>query len=106
MIDWVAVHRRHLSGGWHITLGRQDVFSWKVKALVKVAGERPGGRRQPGPARHVGDPILESNRTRRIDFALFMVEALDNDELVHRAPAMVGRRTPSALAYASATPAP
>ena len=24
---------------------------------------------------HVGDPVLASNRTRRIDFALFMVEA-------------------------------
>jgi hypothetical protein len=49
----------------------------------------------------VGDPILESNITRRIDFALFMVEALDNDELVHEAPAIVGRQTPSALAHAA-----
>jgi hypothetical protein len=32
-------------------------------------------------SRHVGDPILASNRTRRVDFALFMVEALENDEL-------------------------
>jgi NAD(P)-dependent dehydrogenase (short-subunit alcohol dehydrogenase family) len=43
-------------------------------------------------SRHVGDPILESNLTRRVDFALFMVEALTNDELVHEAPAIVGRR--------------
>ena len=50
-------------------------------------------------SRHVGDPILESNRTRRVDFALFMVEALTNDELVHEAPAIVGRQTPSALAH-------
>jgi NAD(P)-dependent dehydrogenase (short-subunit alcohol dehydrogenase family) len=49
---------------------------------------------------HVGDPILESNRTRRVDFALFMVEALDNSELVHEAPAIVGCQTPSALAHA------
>ena len=35
-------------------------------------------------SRHVGDPILESNMTRRVDFALFMVEALANDELVTR----------------------
>lgn len=49
-------------------------------------------------SRHVGDPILESNLTRRVDFALFMVEALTNDELVHEAPAIVGCRTPSALA--------
>jgi pimeloyl-ACP methyl ester carboxylesterase len=52
-------------------------------------------------SRHVGDPVLESNLTRRIDFALFMVEALENDELVHEAPAIVGRLTPSALAHAA-----
>jgi hypothetical protein len=52
-------------------------------------------------SRHVGDPLLESNRTRRIDFALFMVDALTNDELVHEAPAIVGCRTPSALAHAA-----
>jgi hypothetical protein len=28
------------------------------------------------------------------------VEALENDELVHEAPAIVGRQTPSALAHA------
>ena len=50
---------------------------------------------------HVGDPILASNLTRRVDFALFMVEALENDELVHEAPAIVGRQTPSALAHAA-----
>jgi hypothetical protein len=41
----------------------------------------------------VGDPILASNITRRVDFALFMVDALENDELVHEAPAIVGRQT-------------
>jgi hypothetical protein len=53
-------------------------------------------------SRHVGDPILESNITRRVDYALFMVEALKNDELIHEAPAIVGCRTPSALAHAAA----
>jgi NAD(P)H-binding len=53
-------------------------------------------------SRHVGDPILKSNITRRLDFALFMVEALENDELIHEAPAIVGCRTPSALAHAAA----
>ncbi len=52
-------------------------------------------------SRHVGDPVLKSNRTRRVDFALFMVEALENDALVHEAPAIVGRQTPSALACAA-----
>ena len=54
-------------------------------------------------SRHVGDPILASNLTRRIDFALFMVAALENDELIHEAPAIVGRRTPSALAHGAGT---
>jgi hypothetical protein len=31
-----------------------------------------------------------------------MVAALENDQLIHEAPAIVGRRTPSALAYAAA----
>jgi NADPH:quinone reductase-like Zn-dependent oxidoreductase len=50
-------------------------------------------------SRHVGDPILASNITRRVDYALFMVEALKNDALIHEAPAIVGCRTPSALAH-------
>ncbi|MGN6675037.1 MAG: NAD(P)-dependent oxidoreductase [Thermomicrobiales bacterium] len=51
-------------------------------------------------SRHVGDPILASNRTRRVDFALFMVAALTDDALVHEAPAIVSCRAPSALAQA------
>ena len=52
-------------------------------------------------SRHVGDPVLASNLTRRIDFALFMVEALGNDALIHEAPAIVGCMSESALAYAA-----
>jgi hypothetical protein len=52
-------------------------------------------------SRHVGDPILASNITRRVDFALFMVAALENDALIHEAPAIVGCQTPSALAHAA-----
>jgi NAD(P)-dependent dehydrogenase (short-subunit alcohol dehydrogenase family) len=125
------------SCGWHITLDGQDVYSWKLKTLVKVFGpvarlaryadlddqveacrrvfasdtrwtvvrgsdlEEGESQGLPVWSRHVGDPILESNLTRRIDFALFMVEALENDELVHEAPAIVGRETPSALAHAA-----
>jgi len=49
-------------------------------------------------SRHVGDPILESNMTRRVDYALFMVAALENDMLIHEAPAIVGCQSASALA--------
>jgi len=126
-----------VSCGWHITRDGQDVYSWKLKALVNVAGplarlarfadlddqveackrifasdtrwtvvrgsdlEEGDSQALPVWSRHVGDPILKSNRTRRVDFALFMVEALQNDELVHEAPAIVGRQTPSALAHAA-----
>ncbi|GLF96291.1 NAD(P)-dependent oxidoreductase [Streptomyces yaizuensis] len=51
-------------------------------------------------SRHVGDPVLASDLTRRVDFALFMVAALTDDGLVREAPAIVGCRTPSALAHA------
>jgi NAD(P)-dependent dehydrogenase (short-subunit alcohol dehydrogenase family) len=124
------------SCGWHITRDGQDVYSWKLKAIVKVFGplarlarfadlddqveacrrvfasdtrwtvvrgsdlEEGDSQGLPVWSGHVGDPILESNRTRRVDFALFMVEALDNDELVHEAPAIVGCQSPSALAHA------
>src|SRR5262245_10921840 len=36
----------------------------------------------PAWSSHVGDKVLDSNLTRRIDFALFMVAALENDALV------------------------
>ena len=50
---------------------------------------------------HVGDPLLASNRTRRVDFALFMVAALTDDALIREAPAIVGCQSPSALAHAA-----
>ncbi|WP_407562411.1 NAD(P)-dependent oxidoreductase [Streptomyces sp. 184] len=52
-------------------------------------------------SRHVGDPVLASDLTRRVDFALFMVAALTDDTLVREAPAIVGCATPSALAHSS-----
>jgi NAD(P)H-binding len=65
---------------------------WTVVRGSKLEeGESQG---QPVWSRHVGDPILASNLTRRVDFALFMVAALENDELIHEAPAIVGRHEP------------
>jgi NAD(P)-dependent dehydrogenase (short-subunit alcohol dehydrogenase family) len=77
------------------------VFESDTRWTVVRGSDLEEGESQGLPvwSRHVGDPILASNRTRRIDFALFMVEALRNDELVHEAPAIVGRQTPSALAH-------
>jgi uncharacterized protein YbjT (DUF2867 family) len=79
------------------------VFASDTRWTVVRGSDLEEGESQGLPvwSRHVGDPVLESNLTRRIDFALFMVEALENDELVHEAPAIVGRETPSALAHAA-----
>ncbi|WP_405651105.1 NAD(P)-dependent oxidoreductase [Streptomyces sp. RK9] len=65
--------------------------------------EEGGSQGLPVWSRHVGDPVLASDLTRRVDFALFMVEALTDDALVQEAPAIVGRLTPSALAHAGDT---
>jgi len=127
------------SCGWHITRDGRDVYSRKLKAIVKVFGflgrlmrfaelddqveacrrifasttrwtvvrgsdlEEGESQGLPVWSRHVGDPVLESNKTRRVDFALFMVDALTNDALIHEAPAIVGCQTASAVAYAAAT---
>jgi len=37
---------------------------------------------------HVGDPVLQSNRTRRMDFAQLMVGALTDPALAHPRPAL------------------
>jgi hypothetical protein len=79
------------------------VFASDTRWTVVRGSELEEGESQGLPvwSRHVGDPILASNITRRVDFALFMVAALENDELIHEAPAIVGCRTPSALAHAA-----
>lgn len=75
------------------------VFASDTRWTVVRGSDLEEGESQGLPvwSRHVGDPVLASNITRRVDFALFMVEALENDELVHEAPAIVGCRTPSAI---------
>lgn len=78
------------------------VFDSDTRWTVVRGSDLEEGESQGLPvwSRHVGDPILESNRTRRIDFALFMVEAFTDDSLIREAPAIVGRDTPSARAHA------
>jgi NAD(P)-dependent dehydrogenase (short-subunit alcohol dehydrogenase family) len=140
VLDHAPAHARLIfSCGWHITRDGQDVYSWKLKAIVSVFGglarlmrfaeledqveacrrifasdrlwtvvrgsdlEEGDSQGLPVWSRHVGDPILESNRTRRVDFALFMVEALKDGALIHEAPAIVGCRMPSAIAISDHT---
>ena len=77
------------------------VFASNTRWTVVRGSDLEEGESQGLPvwSRHVGDPILESNMTRRVDFALFMVHALENDELINEAPAIVGCRTDSVLAH-------
>jgi hypothetical protein len=102
--------------GWFARLARfadlddqveacRRVFASDTRWTVVRGSDLEEGESQGLPvwSRHVGDPILESNITRRVDFALFMVDALENEGLVHEAPAIVGCRTPSALAHAART---
>lgn len=80
------------------------IFSSNAHWTVVRGSNLEEGESQGLPvwSRHVGDPILASNITRRVDFALFMVEALTNDALIHESPAIVSCVSPSALAYAAA----
>lgn len=79
------------------------IFASDTRWTVVRGSDLEEGESQGLPvwSRHVGDPILESNLTRRTDFALFMVEALTNDDLIHEAPAIVGCQTASALSGAA-----
>ncbi|HNT78629.1 MAG TPA: NAD(P)H-binding protein [Anaerolineae bacterium] len=77
------------------------IFASSARWTVVRGSDLEEGASQGLPvwSRHVGDPILASNMTRRVDFALFMAAALENDGLIHEAPAIVGCQTPSALAH-------
>ena len=81
------------------------IFASDTRWTVVRGSDLEEGESQGLPvwSRHIGDPILASNITRRVDFALFMVAAIENDELIHEAPAIVGCRTSSARA-AKVTP--
>lgn len=75
------------------------VFASKTRWTVVRGSDLEEGPTQGLPvwSRHVGDPILASNMTRRVDFALFMVAALENDDLINEAPAIVAGQSPSAV---------
>lgn len=79
------------------------IFNSDRKWTVVRGSDLEEGESQGLPvwSQHIGDPILKSNLTRRVDFALFMVDALEKDEFIQTAPAIVGCQSPSALAYSS-----
>jgi NAD(P)H-binding len=78
------------------------VFASDTRWTVVRGSDLEDGPSQGFPvwSRHVGDPVLAGHLMRRVDFALFMVAALENDTLIHEAPAVVGCRASSVLAHA------
>jgi hypothetical protein len=100
IFGWLARLTRFADLDDQVEACRRIFASHRRWTVVRGSDLEEGkGQGLPVWSRHVGDPILESNITRRIDFALFMVEALKNDELIREAPAIVGCQTPSALAH-------
>jgi hypothetical protein len=77
--------------------------SWTVVRGCDL--EEGDGQGLPVWSQHVGDPILASNLVRRTDFALFMVNAIEDSALVQEAPAINGCKSTSAQAHPLATPA-
>jgi hypothetical protein len=74
------------------------IFASDKKWTVVRGSDLEEGPSQGLPiwSEHVGDKAIESNLTRRIDFAKFMVQAVLDDALIHKAPAICGCETPSA----------
>lgn len=100
IVGWLARLVRFVDVDDQVEACRR-VFASDTRWTVVRGSDLEEGESEGLPvwSRHVGDPILTSNRTHRVDFALFMVEALTDDALVQVAPAIVGRRTPSARAH-------
>ncbi|MBT4888334.1 MAG: NAD(P)H-binding protein [Rhodospirillales bacterium] len=77
----------------------QRIFSSDTRWTIVRGSDLEEGESHGLPiwSQHVGDPVLKSNMTRRVDFALFMIDSLVNNDLIHQAPAIVGCQTPSVL---------
>jgi NAD(P)-dependent dehydrogenase (short-subunit alcohol dehydrogenase family) len=101
--DWLARQLRVADLDDQVEACR-GIFASKTRWTVVRGSDLEEGPSQGLPvwSQHVGDAILASNLTRRVDFALFMVAALENNDLIHEAPAIVGRESPSAVQAALA----
>lgn len=103
LVTWLARLLRVMQIDDQVEACRR-VFASDTRWTVVRGSDLEEGKSQGLPvwSRQVGDPVLASNTTRRVDYALFMVEALTDDALIHEAPAIVGCQTPSALRHAAA----
>lgn len=86
----------------------RNIFDSDTRWTVVRGSDLEEGEAQGLPvwSRHVGDPILASNLTRRVDFAHFMVHALTDPTLEREAPAIVGCQSASALLHSAASASP
>jgi NAD(P)-dependent dehydrogenase (short-subunit alcohol dehydrogenase family) len=105
MARWIGTVTRILDIDDQIEACRR-IFASNARWTVVRGSDLEEGESQGLPvwSRHAHDPILESNMTRRVDYALFMVAALENDGLIHEAPAIVGCGSISARKHAAAGP--
>ncbi|MBK9755990.1 MAG: NAD(P)H-binding protein [Nannocystis sp.] len=102
VISWLARVLRYAELDDQVLACQRIFASSRLWTVVRGSDLEEGASQGlPVWSRHVGDPVLRSNRTRRVDFALFMVDALTNPALIHEAPAIVGCKTASALAHAA-----
>ena len=102
VFGWIGRFTRFVDLSDQVEATRR-IFESEAKWTVVRSSDLEEGDSQGLPvwSHHIGDPILKSNITRRIDFALFMVEALNNDELIQEAPAIVSCVSPSAIEHTS-----
>ena len=70
---------------------RRWIFTSEPRWTVVRGSDLEEGKslRLPVWRRHVGYPLMASNKTQWIDFALFMVAALENDDLILEASAIL-----------------
>jgi hypothetical protein len=73
-LGWIARSARVVDLADQVEACRR-IFASDTRWTVVRGSELEEGESQGLPvwSRHVGDPILKSNLTRRVDFALFMV---------------------------------
>lgn len=97
-VSWLAKALRLVEIDDQVEACRR-VFASDTRWTVVRGSDLEEGESEGLPvwSQHVGDAVLASNCTRRVDFALFMVEALVDEGLVQQAPAIVSCRAASAV---------
>lgn len=102
VLSWVAKAIRAVDVDDQVEACRRIFASDRAWTVVRGSDLEEGpSEGLPVWSRHVQDPKLASNITRRVDFAQFMVHALRDPALIHEAPAIVSAACESARAHAS-----